>query len=502
MKGWIIASGTALALSCATALAVAATQAGSAAKATETRILSARGLDPRAGEASPEGRLLIGRGRDYVPIPGDPAQLANALQGSMAQRRQAAWRIVEAALEPQPLTHNGVTYEVPLWQTWYEGLGQNPDNAEIRHRIEMFIARLAACGSTCPSREQIAREVLTAAPNKNLVRSLTPANLEQVLPQFRDPALNPEGPIGHGTTLFSPSFLEHVLTQAEGIERCTGRDPPDAPPPAPDQFSHCIREFPRSAVMIKARWEAIPRVGARANAPDTSEAAMRRIIRNGTWPRPPQLSRAPVDPSTIYTVEATNEQRYALTALHISTKDVREWTWISLWWSPDPNGDFGQDRPASIARYNGGVWSHYKMCVTTAFEEGDAAPWQSFAAQPQLAAALRATHEELARQAEAPPFDRITTWCSNPNVETQIGNARTNCVGCHQYSRTWNPLADGLAEGLDPITPGFATLYPQFGRSRRRTNFPADFAWAFSRQFGDEIRDAMERHRFRWPERR
>lgn len=495
MKTRLIASGTMLVLSCAAAIAVGAANIQPQGKAVAPPLLSGYGFNPQAGEASPEGRLLIGRGQDYVPLAGDPAQLAATFQGSMAQRRQAAWRIVEAMLQPQHLTLNGTTYDVPLWHTWYEGMDGNP---EVQQRIEMFIAALAACAEdNCgKSRAEIAREVVAARPTKNLVRSLAPGNFNQVLTQFRDTQANPDGALGRGFTLFSPSFLEHMLTEAEGVDRCSDRIAWDAPPPSQDQFSPCMSEFPRSAVMVKTNWQPLT---AGVPSPDTSPAGVRSAIRGGTWPTP-QSSAA--NPSTIYAVEGTDGQRYGLASIHFATKDIREWVWISLWWSPEPNTDFGQDRPASIAQYNGGVWAHYKMCVTTAFEEGDPAPWSTFAGQPQLAAALRAAHEEISTQAGTPPYNRVTTWCSNPNLESHPGNARTNCIGCHQYPNTWNNLAmpNRRTRFSDTYTQAFAAQYPQFGRSRRRLNFPAEFAWSFAMEFAPEIREARERHHFEWPQ--
>ncbi|HEY5711124.1 MAG TPA: hypothetical protein VIT38_04440 [Allosphingosinicella sp.] len=497
MKARMIVSGTALVLSCAIAIAVGAANLQSQSKAAAApAVLSGRGFNPQAGEASPEGRLLIGRGQDYSPLPGDPVQLAATFEGSMAERRRAAWRIVEAMLQPQRLTVNGTTYDVPLWHTWYEGMGQN---AEVQQRIEMFIGELAACRAdpACSrTRAEIAREVVAASPTKNLVRSLAPNNFEQVLTQFRDPGANPSASLGRGFTLFSPSFLEHMLTEAEGVDRCSNRIAWDAPPPSQDQFSPCMREFPRSAVMVKTSWQRLDAANPRISSHDTSAAGVRQVIRNGSWQVPPDTS--PAGPSSIYTVEASNGQRYGLASIHFSTKDIRDWVWISLWWSPNPSGDFGQDRPASIGRYNGGVWAHYKMCVTTAFEEGDPAPWSSFAGQPQLAAALRASHEEIATQAGPPPYNRTTTWCSNPNLESHPGNGRTNCIGCHQYSHTWNRETDMQAEFSDTYAREFADQFPQFGRSRRRLNFPAEFAWSFGFEFAPEIRSARQRHHFEW----
>src|ERR1044072_5419398 len=88
-------------------------------------ILSAAGFDPSVGEASEKGRMMIGRGKDYAPIAGDPATVFTNLEASMQSRRRTAWNIVEAMLEPQAIKIGAQTYDVPLWHPWYEGKGEN-----------------------------------------------------------------------------------------------------------------------------------------------------------------------------------------------------------------------------------------------------------------------------------------------------------------------------------------------------------------------------------------
>jgi hypothetical protein len=466
-------------------------------KPAQVKILSAAHLRTASGgEASPAGRLVIGRGKDYTPIPADPTTLFNQLEGSMAFRRQTAWTIVQAMLESQRLEIEGTAFEVPLWHTWFEGMGVND---EVTDKINLFIAELKACrDSGCTkTRDEIAREVVAAGGNrKNLAPSLNPENFKQVLRQAKLAQDNPEALLGRGFTLFSPAFVEHLLGQAQGIEMCSARIPWNKAPPSPTQFSDCLMEFPRAAVMVKTEWASLEPANPQVPFHATDAAAMQTLIRTGTWPAP---KSAPVDPTNIYMVESSDGTRFALKAIHFSTKDTREWTWITLWWSPDANSDFGEDRPASIARFNGGVWSHYKMCVTTAFNEADPAPWSSFqAAHPSLAGSIQATAHELETQKGPPPYDKITSWCSNPNLETQQGNGRTNCIGCHQYSNTWNDSTNRPTNFGDTLTAQFSALYPQFGRARRRANFPTDFAWSSQFEFPPAIEQARTAQDFQW----
>lgn len=230
---------------------------GTQSEPARPQILSAAHVGPAVpGEPSPAGRMIIGRGKDYTPIAEDPAQLFQRLESSMADRRAIGWKIVAAMLEPQKLTLNGQTFEVPLWHTWYEGMSANP---ELMNKIDLYIANLARCkddpGCT-KSKEQIAHETVgadQAGNRKDLVASLTNANLNQRLRQFGEIANSGGDELGQGFTLFSPSFVEHLLTQAQGVEACTGnRVAWSVPPPSASQFSPCMTEFPRSSVMVKA----------------------------------------------------------------------------------------------------------------------------------------------------------------------------------------------------------------------------------------------------------
>jgi hypothetical protein len=131
--------------------------------------------------------------------------------------------------------------------------------------------------------------------------------------------------------------------------------------------------------------------------------------------------------------------------------------WISMWWSPDPDSDFGQDRPDDI-RALGGPWSNYKMCVVVAYEEGDPDPRGGF--DGSLGDALAAMHE-----GQGGP-----TWCSDPYIEKGAKNAQTNCIGCHQHAG--NPALNSEAVLADP------TQFPKSGRTKVRQNFLFDYVWS------------------------
>lgn len=463
-------------------------------------ILSGRLFTDKQGELSPELRGLIKRGTDYQPIGGDSQALFDKLQGSMAERRKVAWSIVEKLIAPQTVVIDKVNYQIPLWHTWYEGSQGNP---EFYGKIDLFYAKMNACKQAekdkkCPkSYDELAAETMNdnkgAPQSKNLASTLTDANMKQTLAQLAGANGNVQADaLGTGFTLFSPSFVQHVLAQSKGLMNCEAdyakKYTAAWPAPSDSQFSPCMTEFPTSAVMVKALWsdESQPNV-----AHDTTASGLTALFGQSAWPAGKNV---PFDASKMYTVETKEGTKFGLRSIHFSTKDVREWIWISLWWDPEPNTDFGADRPASIK----GVWANYKMCVTTSFNERDPAPWKSYeASAPSLAAALKANYDSLAAaniKAGNDP-NHLTTWCTNPNIEVQENNNVTNCIGCHQYAGSWSTRTNSLTAFDETFAPD-DKLFPQQGRDRARNTFLTDFAWGVARyeQIPRRIRTSRTRY--------
>jgi cytochrome c553 len=327
---------------------------------------------------------------------------------------------------------------------------------------------------------------------------------------------------GVARMMYSPAMVLHMMRNYGEILACRDTQTEDTwcgdgEPcvDAPDNFSTCFQaEFPADAghpwrdedadepgplaglpeaggtVLIKATWS---RVGFGFDLPayDTDADALRERVGPGElalWeeegdrlyesPEDPQQQAFPT-PDDIYTIQTRAGGTYRLTGLHIMTKELRHWQWVSLWWSDEPDSDFGADRPESFEDLPG-VWSNYKMCVVVDYTEGDPDAPGRYDDLPSLQAAL----EAVGTQAGAP------TWCSNPYIEHEAGNARTNCIGCHQHAGT--PVQesfDGEAEPFDlseviaNASPALdrTNRYPANGRIRRRTHFPSDYSWAFSR---------------------
>ncbi|MEM9487868.1 MAG: hypothetical protein AAGC55_01925, partial [Myxococcota bacterium] len=249
-------------------------------------------------------------------------------------------------------------------------------------------------------------------------------------------------------------FYVDVAAGAEGLDGALVVDyrAPGAP------WSACLSgAFPGDAAVIKAEWRRA-QFGFTLPVYDTSAAAMaERLAAGASWGEGD--GEADPGPEAIYTLQLSSGNIFRLAGLHLMTKELDHWLWITLWWSPEPDSDFGADRPPEIAAL-GGPWRNYKMCATVAFTEGDSEPGGGFeSSAPSLAAALAATHAG----AGGP------SWCSNPYIEAGAGNAGTNCVGCHQHGGTGTLSEMILADHAE---------FPALGRTQVRNNFPTDYSWS------------------------
>lgn len=450
------------------------------------------------GKTDVLGRKLVGIANPYRADP-ELAAHEPELRTNVRLRREAAWATVFKVLEPVPLlglaedldAHPEIALPddvplVPRFHTWYgaddfkrmfgrlfEQLGPagrrarepfTPDaieaafvwNADALERskswpLERYIREVQALGE-CPA-------------------GLTPAQCDAVFERNLAGAAGGIARIAYG-----PATIGHALANYGTMLDClSGLDTlaMDATPPDDDNFTHCFDdELPPDAVLIKAHWERAD-FGRDLPAFDTDATALSaRLGGTAQWDEAGDR-RADPGPQDIYTIELRNGSVYRLAGMHIMTKELRHWQWTTLWWSDVPDADFGSDRPAAIRDGLPEVFSHYKMCTTTFYEEGDPDPAGRYADMPSLAAALATTG------AGKP------TWCSNPYLEHGQGNAATNCIGCHQHAGATVAVDVDGDRLLDPID--LAELiadeehFPEHGRLQQREVFPADYMYSFNR---------------------
>ena len=406
-------------------------------------VFSGCGNEASRTKAMPEARYALGIGNAYPEEPISDSE-RTAIQNSVIAQRQLAWRIVEKVVQDVSPAQ-GTAFQVPRFSTWYarndfERWFQNTyaliTPEERRTRVPL-LPEIIAQGET-----QLVDQVLASPswPGDRLNSWLGALN-------SREKWL---GIMGTARTLFSPSATKHLLSSYKQINDCT-------PLAKDDVTAPCLKgDFPSDAVIVKAAWH---RHGMDFPLPkyDTSATAMARRFKDEgeSWDTPDDTTLTrPDQPGMMITT--SGGAAYQLTGLHIMSKESRDWVWISLWWSDTPSEDFGEDRPASLS----GVWSNYKMCVVTDFNDAASDHDEVKRRYPSLASALNVVTDGKN------PDHR--SWCSNPYLEKGRNNQRTNCIGCHQYA--------GTSEASDQIPS--SDLFPDFGRARVLPSFATDYLWS------------------------
>lgn len=448
-------------------------------------------------DALPHARNILGPAKPWIPIKLDPEVLKN----SISERRKTGWKIMEQALRRvtvinpktgeafmdlssnQPLT-------IPLWQTWYE-VNEFQEVFEILYWDKLNDSQRAAGEAPV----HLVEEAMAQHHEKKLLKKWTKplsdgrTRFEKLLGQLSGPqeisALN--GVSGRGHTLYSPGLIKHFLLNYAKVKECRGM-PPDFTTGNTDQdFATCMNApFPEDAVAIKATWNTVTSGLATF---DTTAHGMAQTLSQPkpTW-KPSNTADTLVFPGAeqIYTsntfVDDQRSPAFSLTGLHVLTKDIAEWMWVSLWWSTTPDQDFGEDRPVIFKNLGPvgaeAVWDNYKMCVTSTFDEGD--PDMKRRLNGLKADALPPAHDTSLDAAllTTAYYTQPHTFCSNPYIESTPGVARTNCIGCHQHA---GPLASN------------ARQVPDLGQLRK--SFMTDFLWSFDghqESFQRSIRNVIE----------
>lgn len=384
-------------------------------------------------EAQPVDRLLIGRASGY---PADSTMRARlpVLDANMAERRKVAWEVVRKVVSPVNIAAKVGKASLPRMQTWYS-----------REDVLPMFDRLfrALPDDQKKRRDRFTDPQLKAVFPWNATMALSLASFteERRAARLRE-LTTPDGLHSLGKdsrVLMSPGYVEHLLRSYPEMAACS-LPPAGQAPSSPTSFASCLDgEFPIDAVAVKLRW--IPG-GQAMPTYDTSPVSLARKLAAEDFGAGDGTAN-PGD-AAIYTMQLAPDSSMRLAAVHIMTKELRDWAWITLWWSSEPDTDFGKDRPASIAAL-GGPWRNYKMCVVTAFDEKD----------------------PRARVDANDP----ASWCSNPYLELGSRAAKTNCIGCHQHGGTPETSESILAS---------PDRFPNGARAKVRQNFPSDYAFTTS----------------------
>jgi hypothetical protein len=136
-----------------------------------------------------------------------------------------------------------------------------------------------------------------------------------------------------------------------------------------------------------------------------------------------------------------------LVAMHVSTREIADWTWQTFWWS------FNKPSiPQASQAHIKAPFDHYQVAVGYSFTTAPSNP------------------------------DSLTLTCYNPYLEAGFGNdvfarpgqlgIESNCMSCHRAA-AWGPNANYVANGV--IDPGD----PQFFTGNTKT----DFLWGLADTF-------------------
>ncbi len=402
---------------------------------------------------------------------------------SKKARRELGWHVLAKALQPvkiaaqpqaeaptadKPATQPKPERTIPLFRTWLGG-----------DEIDRLFAKMYG---DLGKERRIARDVpsdkeVDAVFDWN-TKSLGPsseadyfARLQQIGDQTTIDGLG-----GNARVAYSPGYVKQYLTDFNAMAECDGKLEKlsvDTPPKDEDKnFTNCFsHEMSADSAVIKASWRRNDQlINAGLPVVDTSAAGLKdrlggKTADKGGW-NIKGLPLKAAGPTDAYTVTLSDDTGYSLVGLHVMTKELRHWVWVTVWWSPDADSDFGQDRPEEIKKL-GAPWSNYKMCVVTDFEEKDPDPRGGF--EGSLGDALAAVHG-------------TATWCSNSFIEKGEHNAETNCIGCHQHAGDINQLGELLTN---------EAKYPLAGRKQIRKGFPSDYSWAFATPASPDQKDRL-----------
>lgn len=392
---------------------------------------------------------------------------------SKKARRELGWRVLAKALEPVKLAEQNMpSYErtygqrrhtLPRFRTWFGA-----------DEVERMFAKLYADMGAARRRTRwrpLPWEIHGVFDwNATALNANSEADYFERVKRITDRA-SLDGLGGNARAAYSPGYVKHLFEDYDALVDCKPRlDAFDlsTAPPSSSNFANCMSsEFPVDAAVIKQSWRRNDAISS-SNVPviDTSAAALKKRVVDGVDDGAWNLKLAPrytgvLPSSDIYDVKLSDGSQWALTGLHVMTKELRHWVWVTVWWSPNADEDFGQDRPQFIKDL-GEPWSSYKMCVVTDFDEHDPDPRGGF--DGSLGDALAATHGQH-------------TWCSNGFIEKGKHNAQTNCIGCHQHA--------GDIRALDKVL----TTFPNQGRGENRLAFPMDYSWAIATPPSPDTKD-------------
>jgi hypothetical protein len=333
-------------------------------------------------------RHILGVAPEYAAKADLKARTA-ALAQSHYERRRVGWSVAARAL--RPLSVPSLQQSIPLFLSWYSSEEtvvlfdkgwSNFSLSEQKNKSLFSSQTIQELFLWNPQRAKDLPSWSEERYQKRLAELSTPQRITS---------------LGQNTrVLLSPALVGSTLANYSSLASCG--QPDTTASHASQNTTPCFREAaPIEAVAAKASW--MP-TGEAMAVYDTSAETLARTLARGTWGEGDR-KKDPED-KEIFTMHLSATEGQRLTALHLVTKELEHWIWVTLWWSDDPKTDFGADRTEDFQAL-GEPWQHYKMCVVTDYQEQD----------PDARGGSK--EESLARALSVvKSTSNGTSWCSNP----------------------------------------------------------------------------------------
>lgn len=396
------------------------------------------------------GQVKLQEEHRYAADGDNSETLFNSIVGSMKARRDFAWRVVEKVTAPVVTgrkAEDGGDIIVPAFYTWVTG-------NQMAESLSKFYQEQYS-GNEEQLDQLHAAFYQSSSYDDQGSESWFKANVW--IDETTQNGVVEDSTLQHG----NPAFIKHMFQKANFTQRgqCNSLDIDQTKEASPTNFAPCLAaEFPRDAVVLKSLWVDIDKI--KMPVADSSAAGMTKLFEHSSksWAATYDFSidRGTMTTENMFTVQDRDGTRYGLGSLHIVTKEVRNWVWISLWWHDRPHEDFGADRPESL---NNTIWANYKLCVTLDFQELDENPWSSYTDDQTLSLgeALKAVQGKTGQD----------TWCANPLLEGEPNNGVSNCLGCHQIAGERGKTAGQILKRDNPRS-----------LDEGRTGFPNDYIFS------------------------
>jgi hypothetical protein len=172
-----------------------------------------------------------------------------------------------------------------------------------------------------------------------------------------------------------------------------------------------------------------------------------------------------------------------LVAMHITTKEIKRWTWQTMWWAPDPNrapapsnAGVVAHRPAQLV----GAPRHYAMAIAYQM----IAPVQPFAGGKSVGQSIYVFNPYLEAGFGPKTFanpgqfaEKSVVFTNGLTVSNDVG-VRTNCMSCHAQASFTNLAA--IQSGKTLPLGYLGNTYVDMGSPKFKGRVRTDFLWSIA----------------------